>query len=189
LDATVELLASVGYAATTTRRVAELAGVTPGALVHHFGSKAGLVNETMRHLMNRFAEEMLSAATVPATSARKRHEELLDRMWQLHQGPLFHASVELLVAARNDRRLRKDLERASRERSRLIEAGAPLLYPDLADDPGLVPLVMSGQAMMRGLAMLTFAGEEHIDQLWRDSREHLLQLIGDLEAGAGGAHG
>jgi len=186
LDATIECLASEGYTATTTRRVAELAGVTPGALVHHFGSKTGLVREAMRRVLSRFAEEMLSAATAPESSTEARHAELLDRMWGLHQGPLFHASIELLVAARSDKSLRKELKRASRERSQLIAAGAPLLYPDLVDSPGLIPLVMSGQAIMRGLAMLTFAGEENVDELWHESRGHLLQLIGDLEDGREG---
>lgn len=188
LDATIDCLASEGYAATTTRRVAELAGVTPGALVHHFGSKAGLVSEAMRRVMSRFAEEMLSATTAPTRSTEARHAELLDRMWALHQGPLFHATIELLVAARTDKRLRGDLKRASRDRSQLIAAGAPILYPDLADSPGLIPLVMSGQAVMRGLAMLTFAGEENIDRLWHDARGHLLQLTADLEARSTGIH-
>jgi AcrR family transcriptional regulator len=180
LDATIDLLAAEGYAATTTRRVAELAGVTPGALQHHFGSKAGLVSEAMRRVMTRFAEEMLSAAT-RSCSTQRRHEDLLDRMWALHQGVLFQATMELLVAARTDEYLRKELRRAARDRAQLIAAGAPLLYPGLATDPGLIPLVMTGQATMRGLAVLAFAGEEHIDELWSASRGHLLQLIAELE--------
>jgi AcrR family transcriptional regulator len=180
LDATIDLLAAEGYAATTTRRVAELAGVTPGALQHHFGSKAGLVSEAMRRVMTRFAEEMLSTAT-RSRSTLRHHEDLLDRMWALHQGVLFQATMELLVAARTDEHLRKELRRAARDRAQLIAAGAPLLYPGLATDPGLIPLVMTGQATMRGLAVLAFAGEEHIDELWRASRGHLLQLIAELE--------
>ncbi|MGA8126368.1 MAG: helix-turn-helix domain-containing protein, partial [Mycobacterium sp.] len=39
LDATIECLVSYGYAGTTTPRVAERAGVTRGAQIHHFRSK------------------------------------------------------------------------------------------------------------------------------------------------------
>ncbi|MDT5024109.1 MAG: hypothetical protein QOE61_535, partial [Micromonosporaceae bacterium] len=38
LDATIECLVEYGYAGTTTPRVAEKAGVTRGAQVHHFPS-------------------------------------------------------------------------------------------------------------------------------------------------------
>jgi AcrR family transcriptional regulator len=180
LDATIDSLASEGYAATTTRRVAELAGVSPGALQHHFGSRAGLVSEAMRRVMTRIGEEMLSTAT-RSRSKKRRHEELLDRMWALHQGVLFQATMELLVAARTDKALRKELRRAGSDRAPMIAAAAALLYPDLATDPGLIPLVMTGQAIMRGLAVLEFAGDAHTEELWRDARGHLMQLITELE--------
>jgi AcrR family transcriptional regulator len=180
LDATIDSLAREGYAATTTRRVAELAGVSPGALQHHFGSRAGLVSEAMRRVMTRIGEEMLSTAT-RSRSKKRRHEELLDRMWALHQGVLFQATMELLVAARTDKDLRKELRRAGSDRAPMIAAAAALLYPDLATDPGLIPLVMTGQAIMRGLAVLEFAGDAHTEELWRDARGHLMRLIAELE--------
>jgi AcrR family transcriptional regulator len=50
LDATIECLVKYGYAGTTTPRVAEMAGVTRGAQVHHFGSKNELVLAALKHL-------------------------------------------------------------------------------------------------------------------------------------------
>jgi AcrR family transcriptional regulator len=181
LDSMIDCLATDGYAATTNRRVAAAAGVTPGALQHHFGSKAALVSEAIRRVMSRFSEAMLSTPVPSGTPPQQRHEVLLDRMWDLHRGPLFEALIELLVAARTDEFLRKELKQAASGRAQLIEAGAPLLYPDLAGHPGLIPLVMTGQATMRGLAMLAFAGDDNIDEHWRAARGHLLQLIAALE--------
>ena len=43
LNATIEQLAEQGYAATTTVEVAERAGVSRGALVHHFPTRSDLV--------------------------------------------------------------------------------------------------------------------------------------------------
>ncbi len=58
LDATIECLVTYGYAGTTTPRVAELAGVTRGAQIHHFRSKEDLVVAAIEHL----AQQRVQAA-------------------------------------------------------------------------------------------------------------------------------
>lgn len=50
LDATIDCLIEFGYANTTTARVAERAGVSRGAQVHHFTTKTALLAEAIRHL-------------------------------------------------------------------------------------------------------------------------------------------
>ena len=42
-DTAMELFGAEGVAATSLRSVAAAAGVSPGLVVHHFGSKQGLV--------------------------------------------------------------------------------------------------------------------------------------------------
>jgi AcrR family transcriptional regulator len=180
LDATIECLAQEGYARTTTRRIASRAGVTPGALQHHFATKAQLVGETMRHVMAGFAHEMLAQPEPSAASERERNELLLDRMWKLHNGPLFQAALELLVAARTNPELRASLRGAERDRARWIATAGPTLYPRLAEQPGFAELVMTGQATMRGLAMLAFAGGTQAQTAWPAAREHLLALSAQL---------
>jgi AcrR family transcriptional regulator len=41
-DAAIECIAEHGVAATTARKVADIAGVSPGLVIHHFGSMRGL---------------------------------------------------------------------------------------------------------------------------------------------------
>ena len=188
LDATVECLAEQGYAGATTRVIAQRAGVTPGALQHHFRSKSELVAATMRHLLGRFAEEMLSAAEA-GTPDQDRQGLLLDRMWELHRGPLFEAGLELLVAARTNADLREGLQGALAETANLIASGAPLLYPGMADTPGFTELVMTGQATMRGIALLGFAGEANVESLWAAARTQLLASSAALRASDAGGDG
>ncbi len=101
LDATVECLVEYGYAGTTSPRVAERAGVTRGAQSHHFGSKADLVVAAVSHLAQRRSEAALQemgridAGSDPIGA-------VLDHLRELHQGPLFIATVELWVAGRTD---------------------------------------------------------------------------------------
>ncbi len=101
LDATIECLVRYGYNGTTTARVAEMAGVTRGAQVHHFGSKNDLVIAALQHLAaKRTAAVVGSVADLASTE--DPIGELLGLLWDLHQGPMFIAAVELWVAGRTD---------------------------------------------------------------------------------------
>ncbi len=52
LTATLRLVASEGVDAVTHRRVAELAGVSPGSTTHHFSGREELLREAFRHYLN-----------------------------------------------------------------------------------------------------------------------------------------
>jgi TetR/AcrR family transcriptional regulator, regulator of cefoperazone and chloramphenicol sensitivity len=52
-DAAVALLAERGYTGTSIRDVARAAGVSPGLVQHHFGSKAGLREACDAHVLDR----------------------------------------------------------------------------------------------------------------------------------------
>ena len=62
LDATIACLVEDGYAKTTTTRVAERAGVSRGAHLHHFQTRQALVAAAMEHLAERRGENLLAAA-------------------------------------------------------------------------------------------------------------------------------
>src|ERR1043165_7010842 len=105
LDATIDCLVDYGYSGTTTTRVAERAGVTRGAQVHHFPTKADLVTAAVRdiaHRRARLADERMDELTTSADPVG----DTLDLLWEIHQGPVFAASTELLMAARTDAELR-----------------------------------------------------------------------------------
>src|SRR3954465_7918836 len=100
LDATIDCLVEDGYAGTTTTRVVERAGVSRGAQVHHFPTKAELVAEAVRHLARRRAEETKAEIGRISLNDPDQLKAVLDLLWGLHNGPLYAASVELFVAAR-----------------------------------------------------------------------------------------
>src|SRR5205823_12845827 len=61
LDATLECLAELGYAGTTATEVVRRAGLSRGAQVHHFPTKAELVVAAVEHLFQRRHEEFRQA--------------------------------------------------------------------------------------------------------------------------------
>jgi AcrR family transcriptional regulator len=182
LDATIECLVEEGYARTTTRGIAERAGVTPGALQHHFPSKAELLSEAIRHVWAKFAQEFLAHGTPSAPSVLVRSEQLIDRMWEVHKGPLFQASTELFVAARTDEQLRSTLAEAQRDMANWNAIGARVLFPELADRAGLAQLIATGQAAIRGLALIAFLNEHEADEAWSSTRRHIFALNADFIA-------
>ncbi|WP_293059333.1 TetR/AcrR family transcriptional regulator, partial [Mycobacterium sp.] len=110
LDATVECLVAHGYSGTTTPRIAELAGVTRGAQIHHFRSKEDLVVAAIEHL----AQQRAQAAIRELGRLRSSPDPVstvLDFLWESHQGPMFVASMELWVAARTNPVLAQQIQR------------------------------------------------------------------------------
>lgn len=63
-DEALALFAAEGPAGVSLRRVAAAAGVSPGLIVHHFGSKEGLLEVVDQHVLDVF-EAMLAEMTGP----------------------------------------------------------------------------------------------------------------------------
>jgi len=185
LDAAIDCLVEYGYAKTTTRRIAERATVSPGALQHHFASKAALLGELIGYMRAKTMSEMFAEGVPSTRSIRKRHELLLDRMWHIYRGPLFTALIELAIGARTDPELLRHIAGAHDEMGRLNAMVAPILFPEHAERAELIPLIVSGQSTMRGLALMGLAGEADPDPLWPATRAHIMamnaQVLGDPE--------
>jgi AcrR family transcriptional regulator len=172
LDATIACLRELGYTGTSTTEVCQRTGLSRGALLHHFPTKQLLVIEAVRRLVQRMGVENLAHAAGVAPS-----EDPLDRMfdviWTNFRQPLFHAVLELWIAARTDPELHASLHQAERERGRGIAllyesiAGSAAERPDFADLLQLTLHLMRGMALQR--LMRPDDGErERLYGLWKN---------------------
>ena len=156
LDATVDCLVSQGFSGTTTTEVARRAGVSPGALLHHFPAKADLLSAAVGHLFEMRVAEYRKAM-VNLDPGADRVEAGLDLLWSMFSGPTFVAWLELWVAARCDPSLAEAAGRLDREFMSASEGVFRELFadeiaavPDLARvGVGLVYALMTGLAMSR----------------------------------------
>jgi AcrR family transcriptional regulator len=184
LDATVECLVKHGYAGTTTIRVAELAGVSRGAQVHHFATKNELVLAAVRHLADRQADAALARPDLLAGSADPVGDAL-DLLWTAHQGPTFDAAIELWVAARTDPDLRgatTEFERALT--ARLIEVAQMLFGTRVSNTPDFPSRLLTVLESIRGLRMVSFLHPDpspRLDERWRRSKELLRTLFDEAD--------
>lgn len=108
LDATVACLVERGWAGTTTTLVAQRAGVSRGAQLHHYPTKLALVLAAVQHLGERRAAE-LRAEVASLPPGGDRVGAAIDLLAGVVTGPLFVAALEIWVAARTDEALRAAL--------------------------------------------------------------------------------
>jgi len=134
LDATIRCLVEEGYANTTTARVAELAGVSRGAHLHHFQTRSALVAAAVEHLRVRRAEELMAAADA-LPSGPERVTQALDLLWRSYTSPLFQGALDLWSAGRTDAELRGHLVKIERDFDRQTMELARRLFPQAAERP------------------------------------------------------
>jgi AcrR family transcriptional regulator len=177
LDAALECLIEEGYANLTTRNVAERAGVSQGTQMHYFPTRARFLAEAVRHVAFKLGGEVREQAGLRARSERRRLEELLDRVWEMHTGPLFQATMELWVAARTDPELRAAMDEVQRDVTRMVARLAAELFPELMARPRAGDVLDLALAAMRGLAVLGFTSDPaDVERRWRRARAYLLSL-------------
>jgi AcrR family transcriptional regulator len=152
LDATIAILLESGYAGTTTRAVAERAGVTVGAQTHHFPHRVDLVGAAVERLTDQRVVAVGEKATGLPADRKARARAALELLWADFSSDLFTVIVKLWVAAADDPDLYARLVPLEREVSRQIAAAMEEFWgPERPDD--LAARVTTALATMRGLAL------------------------------------
>ncbi len=96
LAAVVESIADVGFQRTTASEIAHRAGVTWGAVQHHFGGKDGILAATLENSFNRFAQR-LEDIPLEETSLEKRASLFIDRAWEHFGSAEYRSTFEILL--------------------------------------------------------------------------------------------
>ena len=146
-----------GWSGTTTTLVAEKAGVSRGAQLHHYPTKAALVLAAVEHLAARRADEIRAeAAGLPV----RRLDRAVALLAAAFTGPLYVAALEVWVAARTDPPLRAALvpleARVGRELHRLA---VDLLDAD-ETRPGVREAVQATLDLLRGLGVANLLSDD-----------------------------
>jgi len=174
LEATIELL----VAGTSTRLAAEKAGVSLGALQHHFRTKAELTVEAMRYVVDRLAQEFVSA--IPKDGDEMDRIALaLDRLHVVFRGPTFAAAMELHLAARTDETLLEPIRQLHIEDQARIRQSAIALMPGVENRPGFDAWLLMSVSAIRGMVVATM-GVEEVEAEWQMLRAQLLDTANEL---------
>ena len=167
LEATVACLVEVGYIGTTSAAVAEKAGLSRGAQLHHFGTRDQLVVAAVEHLAHKrltLVHEALAALSSATTGGERRtphplelQEAALGLLADALSGPLYAATLELWVAARSHPDLRAQLIPAE---ERVNDELAQICRSYVTDDPVSIRLTLD-LLLGRGVSGLLAPHPDH----------------------------
>lgn len=156
LDATVECLARHGYANTTTKEIARIAGLSRGAMLHHYATRQQLIEAVTDHAFYRHMEKFVIAVSELTEEKRTQDNAGILIDWQLYLSREYCAYLELMVAARTDEELRAMFVPKAQRHDRVWQEQLARVFPEWASDPErlgrsrrLVQAVMSGMVLNR----------------------------------------
>ncbi len=182
VEATIRCLVKYGYSKTTTPKVAEEAGLSRGAMLHHFENGGQLMQATVVELHHKRLRAFRRAAEAKDTNVHT----LVRAYWEQLLRPNFIAFQELAIAARTDKELAAILEPVRSEfRQRWYDL-AIQLFPDWQRDLERFNLALAlSQNLLEGLAInrLTHGVDENMIEAVLVSLE---QQIFALRVGPGG---
>jgi AcrR family transcriptional regulator len=170
VEATLNCLESVGYASTTVSRIVEAAQVSRGAPVHHFPSKAALIEAAAEQLVRR-VYILLGHTIQQVGESEDRLAEIILTSWKAVFGTRENAvMLELMVASKHDAELAAVMRKLWTAGYDTIGVAADHYFEPLSAGDNVRQLMVLTQWLLRGMAM-----DLH---LIRDERifEHFLAL-------------
>ena len=123
IAATLSLITSEGVDAVTHRRVAAIAGVSPGTTTHHFSSRAELLHEScmayLQQLDDAISQHIFDPKIPPMQAV---HNALLNLIKnEFNKIPMLRAEYELLLAASTNDKLAEAVKAWEVRATKLIE--------------------------------------------------------------------
>ena len=96
MTAVVEAIADLGFQRTTAAEIARRAGVTWGAVQHHFGGKDGILLAVLEDSFERFADRLANIDR-QASSLEERVSQFIDHAWSHFSSDDYRSSFEILL--------------------------------------------------------------------------------------------
>ena len=96
LGAVVESIAEIGLQRTTAAEIARRAGVTWGAVQHHFGGKSELLMAVLEDSFERFAAR-LADLPIEGLSLEARAARFVERAWEHFASREYASTFEILL--------------------------------------------------------------------------------------------
>lgn len=152
VEAALQCLIKYGYAQTTTPRIAEEAGLSRGAMMHHFSNRHTVIQAAIEHLHTKRLRAFRRAVSTLPENKPHLHDAL-EAYWRHVTHPLFVAFHELAVASRTDKELEKILRPAQEAFYREWYKLAVDLFPEWQSDKKSFDLALNFvQATLEGMA-------------------------------------
>ncbi len=126
IQGAIECLYGGGYSSATTLNVQRRAGVSRGALLHHFSTRADLLIAVAEHIIAEqtafYIDELERIG-----DARERYVQITAIAWEALKKPSGMALLEILMGCRRDPEMSERFSLVAREVTRFQRAGMWIL--------------------------------------------------------------
>lgn len=160
ITTTIDVVRSKSYGAASLFEVAKAAGVTPGALQHHFGSRAVLMLEVLRTILESSdnAGAAWPDATVPLPERATRYVQAL---WsRVYEPPRFLAAWSVYFGAADEATLQPRIAEMRAELSLSMRRRFVLVFPQARAQPDLQAFVDLVLSSLRGMGVARLFGSD-----------------------------
>lgn len=158
LEATVSCLAERGWSAATVSVIAERAGISRGAIQHHYPTREALVVAALEYMFEerRALVLRLSPETADDTSelrGTERVHAVVSTLVEVYAGDLFRAALHAWTEAAADEQLRALIAPLERRYARSVHDLAVAVLGVDDSDPQVRTLIQATLDLARGLAL------------------------------------
>jgi AcrR family transcriptional regulator len=151
LETTIRCVATYGFPTSTVGFIAAEAGISRGAVQHHFRTREHLILAALEHM---FAERLALLDALPERDGPDRiHAVVSDLVEATIGGELFRAALQVWTAASAEPELRAAVLPLERHFAREVHARAVRLLRADDEDPDTRALIQATLDMARGLAL------------------------------------
>lgn len=154
IAATIDVLVREGIVGATFRRIAAAAGVSAGAVQHHFPTRMRLLFETLDEIFLDLGRVLVSFEF--SSDIEIRTQQIIEVLWSFYGGRNYMAAQEILLGSRLN--LAKDdiiQRRSYREMDQLFgDAWERIVEGSAIDAKTGYPLLRLLLSTMRGMAII-----------------------------------
>ena len=154
ISASIEVLRERGFSGFSTEAVVQNAGVSRGALLHHYRHKRDLILAVHEHLYQIAVDKSIEGAQA-ATDQSKIFDEMLKDAESFFLGEHFFSVLDIVLSASTDPDLKTEILEASQKARLPIEAAWVKVMSKYMPPPLAENLVYMTFNMVRGYAMRT----------------------------------
>lgn len=152
LETAVRCLATHGWEASTVGFVAAEAGLSRGAVQHHFRTREDLILAALEHMFDERAAQ-IDALPDPGGAGPERVHRIVAGLVDTIGGELFRAALQVWTVASADPELRAAVVPLERHFAREVHQRAVRLLGADDSDPATRALIQATLDLARGLAL------------------------------------
>lgn len=175
LDATLRCIGEKGYIGGSLQDIADAAGVSRGAITHHYASKIELTAAAIQYFVQWRTEKVHAAFDGKGDlDLRSR----LNLLWQQFQ-QVFPITFEIIVALRSDRELLAQYKRSAQTGVETVVTGYEEFFPELSGLKVSGVLIAVMAAFYRGAYIEMIARDPaYIEEMRAVFQDMLLKYLG-----------